>query len=628
MQKNFTFDHRYLLQLVLVKFSLTFLLSVLLQIAFAGNIDSSQVADEFEALTRQLRQNPHETLLKADSVIALLDSEGNEHLKGRGLIVAGQAHYYLSELDKAEAAFEESASIFEKLGDREFMAKAYNNLGSICRMKGQLDRAIELFNSSLKIKREAGSTEGEIRSLTNLANVYNEKGSYHTATKLYLSALKRSDSLKMSNVSATILLNLGIASNSNNSPERAKSFYHRSLELFEKNGNFTGLSTAYNNLGSIYLNHNLLDSAQIFFDKSLEVARQNKDLLGEAYALTNIGQTHLAAKNYPEAIDNLTRSLEIFIGSGDPVRVAENQYYLAQAFMDSGNLNKAEFFIRQSVSTIDSLGVKTNHDIAYEIYKDILVSRGNYTKALEVADTLKALLDRKYDRSKSQIYEDLLANYQLDRQDQQIALREKEIDTLKKEARIDQLNFKISILFIVVFILVGLTVIFILNERKKKLKLRKALSEKQLQKSEAVNLDLSQQVELNKKILTELALNISEKNKFLNDILNHLKSDASLKETRQRIRQYLRSDQRLEEFYQEINFFLHEFREKLKCINPKITERDLRLCALLKQGLSSKEIASLFNISDKSVDMARYRLRKKLNIPRDQSIEEFLEELG
>jgi DNA-binding CsgD family transcriptional regulator len=54
---------------------------------------------------------------------------------------------------------------------------------------------------------------------------------------------------------------------------------------------------------------------------------------------------------------------------------------------------------------------------------------------------------------------------------------------------------------------------------------------------------------------------------------------------------------------------------------PNLTKTDLKLCVYMKLNLSTKEIAELMNISPRSVEMARYRLRKKLKLdPKDSII--------
>jgi DNA-binding CsgD family transcriptional regulator len=62
----------------------------------------------------------------------------------------------------------------------------------------------------------------------------------------------------------------------------------------------------------------------------------------------------------------------------------------------------------------------------------------------------------------------------------------------------------------------------------------------------------------------------------------------------------------------------------LKARFPVLTTTDLKLCAYLRINLSSKEISQLMNISVRGVEIARYRLRKKLNIPTDENLFDFL----
>ncbi|MCX2481391.1 triple tyrosine motif-containing protein [Pedobacter sp. MC2016-15] len=69
------------------------------------------------------------------------------------------------------------------------------------------------------------------------------------------------------------------------------------------------------------------------------------------------------------------------------------------------------------------------------------------------------------------------------------------------------------------------------------------------------------------------------------------------------------------------------FFKKLKANHPDLVPNDLKLCAYLHMNMSSKEMASLLNISLRGVEIRRYRLRKKLNIPHDKNLAEFFMEL-
>ena len=67
-----------------------------------------------------------------------------------------------------------------------------------------------------------------------------------------------------------------------------------------------------------------------------------------------------------------------------------------------------------------------------------------------------------------------------------------------------------------------------------------------------------------------------------------------------------------------------DFLKKVKSSHPELTANDLRLCAYLRLNLSSKEIAPLLNISVRSVEVKRYRLRKKINLAHENGLVDYI----
>ena len=67
-----------------------------------------------------------------------------------------------------------------------------------------------------------------------------------------------------------------------------------------------------------------------------------------------------------------------------------------------------------------------------------------------------------------------------------------------------------------------------------------------------------------------------------------------------------------------------DFFTKLKNISAKLTENDLRLCAYLRIGMRAKDIASMLSVSPASVNTNRYRIRKKLGLEKDDSLDDFI----
>ncbi|MEH6304834.1 triple tyrosine motif-containing protein [Olivibacter sp. CPCC 100613] len=134
--------------------------------------------------------------------------------------------------------------------------------------------------------------------------------------------------------------------------------------------------------------------------------------------------------------------------------------------------------------------------------------------------------------------------------------------------------------------------------------------------------------------LANSAMNIVYKNELLNNVHDELLqlkdgdgrrlSGDQLKKI-SKIIDEARSDERDWNLFEESFNEAHEnFFKKLKANYPELVPNDLKLCAYLRMNMSSKEIASLLNITTRGVEIRRYRLRKKLNLGHDQNLTEFL----
>lgn len=83
-------------------------------------------------------------------------------------------------------------------------------------------------------------------------------------------------------------------------------------------------------------------------------------------------------------------------------------------------------------------------------------------------------------------------------------------------------------------------------------------------------------------------------------------------------------DEEWSSFSQHFNSVHGDFLTILKNTFPSLKPHELRLCAYLRMNLSSKEIAPLMSISIRGVEISRYRLRKKLALPTEVNLVQFL----
>ena len=98
----------------------------------------------------------------------------------------------------------------------------------------------------------------------------------------------------------------------------------------------------------------------------------------------------------------------------------------------------------------------------------------------------------------------------------------------------------------------------------------------------------------------------------INDIRNNLQSN-------------LNNDEGWEKFEENFNIVYDDFIKKLTAKYSNLKTSDRKLCAYLRMGLSSKEMAALLNMSVRSIETARYRLRKKLNLENGENLTDFIQ---
>ena len=142
------------------------------------------------------------------------------------------------------------------------------------------------------------------------------------------------------------------------------------------------------------------------------------------------------------------------------------------------------------------------------------------------------------------------------------------------------------------------------------------------------------QLDHKKRELVSATLHLVQKNETIADIVDRLdeirkasREDAvqhQLQKLMHALKKAAESDEGWEQAMYHFNELHADFFDRLKAAHPDLTPKDLRICAYLKMNLSSKEMASLMNISLRGVEASRYRLRKKLDLPSEANLTEFL----
>ena len=154
---------------------------------------------------------------------------------------------------------------------------------------------------------------------------------------------------------------------------------------------------------------------------------------------------------------------------------------------------------------------------------------------------------------------------------------------------------------------------------------------KEVEKKQALvtieNEKLIQDIEGKNRELAISTMSMIKKNQFLSKIKNDLKKADSMQKANSVIKvidKHLNNQDDWKFFEEAFNNADKDFLKKVKDYHPTLTNNDLRLCAYLRLNLSSKDIAPLLNITLSSVEIKRYRLRKKMHLPKNQGLTDHL----
>ena len=196
------------------------------------------------------------------------------------------------------------------------------------------------------------------------------------------------------------------------------------------------------------------------------------------------------------------------------------------------------------------------------------------------------------------------------------------------------LSSLMKILYLLLLIIFAWLTYFYTNKRIKsqQLKLKKEYvkrTQERINKIEKEN--LTNEINSKKKELISSTASIIKRNEVILSLRNELRRLLEFSNNKIRTERLIKMSKDKIEDEKEWKVFennfkkLHEdFFKKLIHKYPKLTTKDLKLCAYIKMGFSTKEIAPLMGITVRGVEIHRYRLRKKLDLDSNESIHNFL----
>ncbi|WP_282136384.1 helix-turn-helix transcriptional regulator [Seonamhaeicola maritimus] len=483
-----------------------------------------------------------------------------------------------------------------------------------------------LYEASLKNE----DTLQAINSLRDLAHVYSHQGNHKISYDYLWSALMLADASNEELAKSLVYKDIGRHYSYYNRRDKALKFLNLSLvsrkKIIDKKNankgelvdNYLAFAATFREMNEWNLNKIYLDSCKLYLpDLTPENNSRFFYKFEEAVSTNNL-------KNHKEALIKFEKIAPWFKENYPTYQVLLFTY-MGDTFRDLGRFLESEQYYKEALEVSESKNAhKDFTPLIYERLSDLYFSKNKYFEAYSSIKKAKEL-DAIYFDSRSENNSPLL-------EIQDAFLKEKKLQNeLAKERRLNQLEQDEKVLFlqktilstfIIILILFGL--IYFTNVRSKHRAEKEVIKEKrelEVQKNTEI-------IELKNKELAASVLKLIEKDAFIDSLktkLSNGKGDINRQEAKQIIHSISSNNiENWNEFEARFVSINKSFYQRLKNEFPNLTLNDQRLCALVKLNFSSKDIARLLNMSTDSVHTTRSRLRKKLELPRNMNLKQFI----
>lgn len=418
---------------------------------------------------------------------------------------------------------------------------------------------------------------------------------------------------------------------------KAIEFNDRAASIFKSESDSLSLAMCYNDRGIIHCYLEEFSIAEQFLKQSLAINRDKRSIKRVAANLNNLC---LYEGNLPEQIEYIKEAIVINKNLDSKWSLGENYNNLGRLYFYAKEYKLAEMALKEAYNIAYKVGAKELICDNYEYSSWLYHAMGSYDKAYKYLLKLHVLNKELQSSHKLRtIEQDILHKKQL-KERQEAELRE-------QGYKIELLRRNIYIL-IVIFILITLVILFISrwNKRKKNLELISARYDLEQTERKLAELKVEQQsielqstqvaLENSRQEATSFAIFLQSRNEVLDKIREQIKEgykmDSSqvvphLKKVNSFITQHQNCEKSNKTFLLNIEEKNQEFLKRLTHKHQNLTQGEKTLATFLRVNLSSKDIAIITGTTPKSINMNRYRLRKALEIPTEEDLCKYLQNI-
>ncbi len=494
--------------------------------------------------------------------------------------------------------------------------------------------ALACYQKALIIAKNLKDLRKEAKALSFLGVIYENQGNFDTSFKYHFQAIRIREQIN-DTLLAHSYMNIGIVYGASGNIDKSLEYYSKAIEANKKNKDKK--IDAHNNyhIASALKTKKEYEKATKYAEKSLQIALKwgIKDIQSDTQHVLGLIATE--QKQYEKGREYYQKAFELATKEKDWLILSYNLQHFAENYMQNGQYQKALEFAKKSLDLAKKHGLKAEEQLAYKIIAEIYANTNDYANAYVHHLQYQNLKDTLFNLKKNQQIQELTLQYETEKKEQKIEL-------LEKDKKINQDIILLLILGIALAMLLSMFLYFYD-------KTRRMLQKQQLEITKAKNLSLAMELEFKEKQnqvekeifeekmaqkereLTSTTLHIFQKNELLSNMQEKLdKLDVDVRTQIKPMFEEIRNNINLEKDW--ANFELHflkvhpNFFINIRTKFSNLSQNELKLLAYLRLKLANKEIANMLNITPKSVEMSRYRLKKKFNLSIEESLDELIEQ--
>jgi len=522
--------------------------------------------------------------------------------------------YYNERLeDSIRFHYGEALKYGQQLKHHVLTSQAMNGLATYEFSLGNLDKAERMNDALMELNIAANDSTGIALNHQFKGRVNQNRGYYTIALNETLKAYDLFALLENEIRMADAMNTMGTLERNFSNLDKAIEYKKEALITYEKENDTYYASEVYNDLGAMYMDKEDYKMAQQQFERGLALSRSVGFVSVEVTCLRNLGEVARLKKEYETAMKYFEESMQKTHSIKNLRKVAGLQNKIAQVYNETNRPNQALKILEPSISYSTESNSPSMLSFALSVRSDTYSLLGDHQAALQDFKDAEAISDSLFGVEQSRQAEEMRAQFDLERKENQLQLQQNEIALLEQQETINgqqKLLLGLGLFFVLVLSGFGFY------------SFRQKIKRNQVEK-EIMDADL----EHKKKELTTHALHLAKKNEVLVSLKEQVealaqeKSTSNFREILNTINFDLKDEENWEYFTQYFEQVHKNFGKEVQQKYPEVTPNELRFMALLKMNLTSKEIANMLSITPDGVKKARQRLRKKMQLTPEDSLE-------